>query len=154
MKYFIFLLLLLSFKIGAQNRINTDFIEINLIDAFNYYTLEIVGDKLKDSTYHVKYSSNEFINKQKVTKIETIEISKAQMYSIQEKLLNIDNIAFKRKSEACLDGLSLSIVFFDNYFNHSVEQRYLCISKDDELFKAISAIYDLIPLKDKKYFSN
>lgn len=150
MKYYILIIFSL-FKLNAQKKINIDNVEINITNNSSVYNLLIERQEgnLNDSIYLVKSTTYKFINKKKVINKDSILLNNKDLPKIQNILLNLDNSAFSKKSEICLDGISIFVFFSDNSLNNAIEQRFLCVDSKDEIFKSILKIYNFLPFKEK-----
>ncbi|TGN26850.1 hypothetical protein [Empedobacter tilapiae] len=150
MKYYILIIFSL-FKLNAQKKLNIDNVEINITNNSRVYNLLIEKQEgnLNDTIYLVKSTTYKFINKKKVINKNSRILNNKDFPKIQNILLNLDNSAFSKKSEICLDGISIFVVFSDNSLNNAIEQRFLCVDSKDEIFKSILKIYNFLPFKEK-----
>jgi len=137
--------------LNAQKNFNTDNVEIVLRNNLNKSILNIESNlfSTEDSTYIVRFTTHRFIKRKRVINIDSTKVNKTDILPIQEILLNLDNHTFNKKNIPCLDGLSITIKFYDKLFHNSVEQRFSCINSTDEVYKSIVKIYSFFPFKEE-----
>lgn len=139
-------LILISEALNAQ--VNLNYLEIITHNNNGYYKLYIEKNS-KDSTYNAKSRVIKFRKGKKIVDLDSAVVNNENISQLLNIVLNIDNHAFKRKSEPCLDGNTIRLDFSDDLHYNMITQMYQCVNNADEIYLSIVKIYNLFPFKEK-----